>query len=501
MLKVLVVEDHCETRQVLRNALYGPFRVALAGNAAAALDWARRQPFDGALLDVRLPDSRGDELLRALRRLDPHLAAVLLTGFPTPELAIQALRGGAYKVLAKPPRLAQVRATLQEAIAAAQEQRLQALQPAAPPDGLDAALVGFSEPMQPVYEAIARLADDAVPVLLEGETGTGKELVARALHAYGCRKDRPFLPVNCAALPPTLAESALFGHEKGTFTGADGRRLGYFEQADGGTLFLDEINALPAELQPKLLRVLQEQRFQRLGGTEVVQTAARVVAASNQNLRALSAAGKFREDLYYRLAVWPIRLPPLRERGEDLPELVDALVRELCGRRNRTRLAVAPDVLERLRAYPWPGNVRELRNELERAVLMTPVGVLKVECLPDDVREGRVLQEEPPRDLRPPVAHPPLRELVRQRLQEGGERPYRKVLAEVDHVAVEEALALAGGSEHKASELLGMSRTTFRTKCQALQEPPAPRAAPTEGAPAPAEGSEGQQLSGSEGDP
>jgi two-component system nitrogen regulation response regulator GlnG len=467
MSRVLVVEDERWLLQLFQARFGALFEVVLAARAREALDQARGQTFDAALIDVRLPDGRGDELMLRLLQHDRCLAVILMSGFFTAELAMASLRRGAFKVLAKPLTMAATENALHSAIARSQQLRAQA----APPADVIAAtptagLAGRSPRMLALYEVVARLAGVDVPVLVHGETGTGKELVARALHEHSCRKDRPFVTLNCAALSATLIESELFGHEKGAFTGADRQQIGRFEQAQGGTLFLDEVGELPLDLQPKLLRVLQDQAFYRVGGTEVVRTDARIVAATNQDLEALCRAGKFRPDLYYRLTASAIPTPPLREHLEDLPDLVQGLLAYVCGHRRRPIPVVPPEFVELLQKHSWPGNVRELRNFLENAVTMTPVGLpLTVECLPEAVRAGPVsvaVAAPPPGD---PEA--PLRDFVRRRLQAGGPRLYHCLAGVLERLAAEEAFVLASGNRERATRLLGVGPKTLQARLRA----------------------------------
>src|SRR5262245_5634466 len=319
------------------------------------------------------------------------------------------------------------------------------------------AVVGFCPAMQEVYKAIGRVADQTFPVLITGESGTGKELVARAIYQHGPRAKAPFLALNCAAIPETLLESELFGHEKGAFTGAERRRIGKFEQCNGGTLFLDEIGDMPLPQQAKLLRVLQEQVFERVGGTETVRTDVRLIAATNRNLKAWSDEGKFRLDLYYRLGVFAINLPPLRERGEDLPLLVQFYLRRGSRELGREVREVAPEALARLRGYAWPGNVRELQSVLKQALLHVHGPVLLPDFLPElpDAPSAPVARMGGGFD---PEA------FLRRRLGPDSRDLYAEIHRELDRLVLPRVLEHTGGNQARAAVLLGIARHTLRTK-------------------------------------
>jgi two-component system nitrogen regulation response regulator GlnG len=326
------------------------------------------------------------------------------------------------------------------------------------------AIVGSCPAMQEVYKAIGRVADQTFPVLVTGESGTGKELVARAIYQHGSRAKAPFLALNCAAIPETLLESELFGHEKGAFTGADRRRIGKFEQVSGGTLLLDEIGDMSPPAQAKLLRVLQEQAFERLGGAETVRTDVRLIAATHRDLKAWSDEGKFRPDLYYRLGVFAIHLPPLRERGEDLALLVLFYLRRVSRELGRDVGEVAPEALERLRGYSWPGNVRELQSVLKQALLRAHGPVL----LPDFLPELPETPGEPAAPVAPPGGHLDLEPFLRQRLGPDSRDLYKETLRELDRLLLPRVLAYAGGNQHRAARLLGIARQTLRAKLRDL---------------------------------
>jgi two-component system response regulator AtoC len=369
---VLVVDDDPGTRKVARaNLGLEGFEVLLASSGAEAL--ARLAEADPLALvtDLKMPDLDGISLMAQVHAARPWLPVVLVTAHATVETAVEALRRGAVHYLTKPVRWDELALVLRHAVAQERARRdLTRLRGELEKVSGFEELVGDSPAMREVFRLVAQVAEADATVLLRGETGTGKELVARALHRRSPRRERPFVAVNCTAVPRDLMESEFFGHEKGAFTGAVARRLGRFEQADGGTLFLDEVGDLDLAIQAKLLRVLQERELTRVGGQKAEKVDVRIVAATNRDLEAGVKEGRFRDDLYYRLNVIPLRLPPLRERPGDLPALLDHFLRSFAERYGRDVPPPPPEVLATARAYPWPGNVRELRNLCERAALM-----------------------------------------------------------------------------------------------------------------------------------
>jgi DNA-binding NtrC family response regulator len=367
--RILLAEDN----EILRRAMALALResghlveAVTSGDAALArLRDATAEPLDAVITDLRLPRADGLAVLRVARERTPRPAVLIVTAFGSVDAAVEAMRQGAFDFLQKPIDVEQ----LELRVVAAVEHARSAESPA-PGRAAPVAIVGESAALREAIELARRVAPTRATVLLTGETGTGKELVAGLIHVLSPRAQRPFVKVNCAALPETLLESELFGHERGAFTGADRARVGRFEQADGGTLFLDEVGDMSPATQAKLLRVLQEQEFHRLGGTRTLRTDVRIVAATNQDLPAAVAAGRFREDLFFRLHVIAIHLPPLRERDGDVGPLATHLLGEAARELGRAGLRFAPEALEKLRAHAWPGNVRELRNAVERAALM-----------------------------------------------------------------------------------------------------------------------------------
>src|ERR1700756_3520653 len=382
---LLIDDDPALIPGQVRQAFPAPAtRVEVAATGAKGLQQIGAALPDVILLDLGLPDQSGLEVYQNIRRIDARIPVIFVTMAKTADAAIEAMKQGAFDYLFKPLDPHQLRRVVGEALEVARRMREPAVgaETAADPD-VDGAIVGACPAMREVYKAIGRVAAQNVPVLITGESGTGKELVARAIYQHGPRAKAPFLALNCAAIPEGLLESELFGHEKGAFTGADRRRIGKFEQVSGGTLFLDEIGDMPLAAQAKLLRVLQEQVFERVGGNETIRTDVRLIAATHRDLKAWSEGGKFRPDLYYRLGVFTIHLPPLRERDDDLLMLVQYYLRRFNRELGREVREVAPEALERLRSYSWPGNVRELESVLKQALLQASGPALLPAFLPE----------------------------------------------------------------------------------------------------------------------
>jgi nitrogen regulation protein NR(I) len=467
MSRLLVVDDEPSLRYSLEKSLQSAtLQVVTAANGAQGIEMVRRSPPDAVILDVRLTDMSGLEAFDQIRRIDPRLPVIFITAFTTTETAIEAMKRGAFEYLLKPVDFHQLREMVAKAIELSRLRHVPAVfaEDAIPDDAKVDRILGRTPAMQEVYKAIGRVAPLDVPVLILGESGTGKELVARAIYQHSRRNQGPFLAINCAAIPEGILESELFGHEKGAFTGADRRRIGKFEQADKGTLFLDEIGDMTPATQPKLLRLLQEQQFERVGGEETVCTDVRVLAATNQDLEGKVAAGRFRRDLLYRLQVFTIQLPPLRERKEDLPLLVGHILKLLNRELVKRVSSVAPDTMRLLEAYPWPGNVRELQSAIKYAYVQSPGEVILSDCLPAQIRgDAQSARLAPEEGGQLEVA-----EYVADLLRAGESDIYQKVSGAVDRVVMETVLRHVKGNQVHASEVLGISRTTLRTKLRAL---------------------------------
>jgi two-component system, NtrC family, response regulator AtoC len=395
--KILVVDDDAVARGLLAEALRKDgYAVDEAPDGAEAVECGRRTHFDVVLTDIRMGEVDGFAVLQEFKQHSPDTSIVLLTAFGSMEGAIEGIRQGAYDYLAKPFKKEQIRLVVQRSLEHSRLVRENARFRGELRDRQDLSrLVGSSPLMLEVYKLVARVSSGKSTVLVEGESGTGKELIARAIHANSLRRERSFVPVNCAALPDTLLESELFGHEKGAFTGAIGLKKGLFETAHEGTIFLDEIGDVGAGLQVKLLRVIQEQEVRRVGGTVSTKVDARIIAATNRDLSQLVREGEFREDLYYRLNVVRIVMPPLRERREDIPMLAHHFLQKVSSENGSVIRGFIPDTMAILQRYHWPGNVRELENVIERAASLTHGPLLHPDDLPDSVRQAPSNSLEP----------------------------------------------------------------------------------------------------------
>jgi two-component system, NtrC family, response regulator HydG len=442
--RLLVADDDPGLRESLERTLTREgYQVVLASDGRAALERVQSGGVDLILTDLKMPGLTGLELLRATKALTPDVDVILLTAFGTVEEAVKAMKDGAYDFLTKPFR----REQLLKLVGKALERRALITQNRALQQQLEdlrgkGQVIGVSPVFRRVMTLVEQIADSSATVLIQGESGTGKELVARAVHERSTRRNGPFVAVNCAALPETLLESELFGYEKGAFTGAAVRKEGRFELADGGTLFLDEVADLSAVTQPKILRVLQEGEFERLGATRTIKVDVRIVTATNQDLAQLVRDKKFREDLYYRLNVITINVPPLRERPEDIPLLAEHFLRIYAAKNNRKLEGFTPEARSRLESYSWPGNVRQLENVIERAVVLVREGRIDADALPAEIAGVK----RPPRDA--------ILELVGVPLQEIEER------------LLDETLRITGGNKTQAAKLLGIDVRTVARKLE-----------------------------------
>jgi two-component system response regulator PilR (NtrC family) len=443
---VLVIDDEEVMRDVLQTLLQrAGYAVQTANGGAEGLALARRHPFDAVIVDVMMPDIDGLQVLEALRQEDDALPVLVITAYASMDTAVRAMQRGAFDYITKPFKHEEVLTVLGNAIEQRRLREENRHLRAEGARGLDtlSAIVGRSPQMLQVFKLIAQAAPSRTTVLITGESGTGKELVARALHVNSTRADKAFVPVNSGNLPPDLLESTLFGHVKGAFTGAVAPKKGLFDLADQGTIFFDEIGNVPVETQAKLLRVMQEREFMRLGGMDTIRVDVRIIAATNVNLKDEMEAGRFREDLFYRLQVITIELPPLRSRTDDIPLLVHHFLDKYARDNGRAGMSVTPEALDLLVGYAWPGNVRELENVIERAVVLSVGPVVTADRLPDAVRglsAGRAVR---------PVALPPDGISLRDEV-DAYERQW-----------IEAALAAADGVQKRAAELLRIRPTTL----------------------------------------
>jgi len=462
MPSLLVVDDEPNILYAIAKSFRTEtLNVLTAQTAQQGLELIRSQRPDAVILDVRLSDMSGLEAFDRIRQIDARLPVIIITAFATTDTAIEAMKRGAFEYLLKPLDLPHLRQVVEEALKLGWLRHVPALIPGEIPTDRADLIVGRSPAMQEVYKAIGRVAAQDVTVLITGESGTGKELVVRSLYHHGARARAPLLAINCAAIPETLLESELFGHERGAFTGAEHRRIGKFEQAHRGTLFLDEIGDMSPSTQAKVLRLLQEQRFERVGGNETIQTDVRLIAATNKDLEAEVAAGRFRGDLYYRLNVFNIHLPSLRQRKEDIPLLVDYFLRQFSGTMNRNVQGIAPEALSCLQEHDWPGNVRQLQGVIKYALIKSAGDVLTLENLPGNLHSGR---SSVPLHSSPMPGTLDVAGLTNRLLDAGEEEIYRRVCHEVDRVVLEAVLRHVKGNQVQASGLLGISRTTLRAK-------------------------------------
>jgi two-component system nitrogen regulation response regulator GlnG len=460
--RILIADDEDSLRWVLEKGLrQAGHEVDAAKDGESALRAFEAEPYDLVFLDVRMPGMDGLTALGKLRQIRPDANVIVMTAHGTMETAIQAMQRGAYDYLAKPFDLDEVLLLTERALEARRlTQEVARLRTGLQEVKEFSALIGRHPRMQEVYKAIGRIAGSDVTVLLRGESGTGKELVARAIHHYSRRSGRAFVAVSCAAIPATLLESEMFGHERGAFTDAKERRLGKIELAQGGTLYLDEIGDMPVELQTKLLRALQERTIERVGGQESIRVDVRVLAATNRDLEAAIRQGAFREDLYYRLNVVTLNLPPLRERRRDVPLLVEHFLAKYAD--SLGERGVAPDALDRLVGHEWPGNVRELENVIQRAMVLAQNGVILPEHLPigpvsaaASVAVDATLEE---------IIERKLLECVRGLRERASANLYDLIIGLVEKPLLRAVLRETAGNQVRAAQILGINRNTLRKK-------------------------------------
>jgi DNA-binding NtrC family response regulator len=462
-MKLLLIDDDPGViPDQVRAAFPAPkHRVEVASTGSAGIACLHASAPDVILLDLRLPDASGLEVLERIKAIDARIPVIFITMAKTADSAIEAMKRGAFDYLCKPLNVENLRRVAGEAAELARLRAPVALAQEGAETDIDGALCGTCPAMLDVYKAIGRVAAQDVTVLITGESGTGKELVARAIFQHSARSKGPFLALNCAAIPEQLLESELFGHERGAFTGADRRRIGKFEQCRGGTLLLDEIGDMPIGLQAKILRVLQEQTFERVGGSETIQTDVRIIASTHRDLRERAAQERFRADLYYRLGVFTIQLPSLRERGDDLPMLVHHYLRRFNKELGRSIVTVTPDAMDRLLAHDWPGNVRELQSALKIALLQSSGSSLLSSFLPP-------LSDPQRKSSSPSGFAPDLESLIDARLSTDAVDLYAELHGLVDRVLLARVVEFTHGNHRDAARLLGISRQTLRVKMRAL---------------------------------
>ncbi len=446
METILIVDDE-KNYLVVLEAILGPegYEIITADNAHEALRMVREADLDLVITDVKMPGIDGIELLAECKKVKPDLPVIMMTAYGTIEMAVEAMRKDAYDYITKPFQNEQLKLTIKKALEQyrlVKENRL--LSEALLDRYKYGNMVGKSKPMLKIYDLISKVAQSKASVLITGPSGTGKELIAKAIHYNSPRNERPFVSINCGALTETLLESELFGHEKGAFTGAVAMKKGRFEMADGGTLFLDEVGDMSPPLQVKLLRVLQEMEFERVGGTRTITVDVRVLSASNRNVKDDVAKGKFREDLFYRLNVMNIEVPPLRERVDDIPLLVSHFIEKYSDSDRTDKIELSPEVMKVLYAYPWPGNVRELENVIERAAVLNSDGVIKLDDLPDELVEAEAefdVERFVPLNV-----------------------PLPKALEKIEEKLIMRALAQCNNVQAHAAEMLGINKSLIQHK-------------------------------------
>ncbi len=466
MERILIVDDDLSLNHFLTRALtQKEYQTLSAPTGGEAVSLLHREHVDLVLLDNRLPDRRGLEILLDMKRDFPKLCVIIMTAFGTTETAIEAMRRGAFDYILKPFELDEILELVAKGLEA---HHLMSRAVAIPslsefPEESDR-IIGKSRVMQEVYKMIGQVAGNDVTVLIRGESGTGKELVARAIYHYSRRKDRPFLAINCAAIPETLLESELFGHEKGAFTGATKRRIGKFEQCDRGTILLDEIGDMSLATQAKILRVLQEGEFERVGGNETIKVDVRVLTSTNRNLEDLIHQGRFRADLYYRLKIMSVTLPPLRERKEDIRELTEYFFHLFSRQLNVKVSHMDPALFEKLASFHWPGNVRELANTVKRSLILCKGNILTEEDIAFDV-EGELppfVNEVEMEKVLGKMLDPLFSDIGR--LWAKGLHP--NLLEKVEKLLIQKALREVKGNQVQAAKLLGISRNTLRNRIE-----------------------------------
>jgi nitrogen regulation protein NR(I) len=469
MPTLLVVDDERNVLYALEKGLRADgLRILTAQTGKAGIEVARRENPDAVLLDVRLPDLSGLEVIKELRRADPKLPVIVMTTHGTAETAIEAMQRGAFDYLLKPWDLDELTAVVGKALEAGRLAHVRTvIQPETEPDERVDHVIGRSQPMQAIFKEVGRIAAQDVTVLILGESGTGKELIARAIYDHSRRSDQAFLAINCAAIPETLLESELFGHEKGAFTGADRVRVGKFEQAHRGTLFLDEIGDAAPATQAKILRVLQDGKFERVGGNQTIEVDVRILAATSRNLEQAIERKEFRPDLFFRLNTFTLTLPPLRDRPSDIPLLAEHFLKRFRRELGVDVRGIAPDALQALQKHAWPGNVRELESAIKFALVHTSGEIVTPESLPASVLGDS--REAPARSVAGrPNELGDVRHLVQDLLSQGAADLNSEVHAAVDRILLQEVLASVGGHQARAAEILGLSRNTLRTRLQEL---------------------------------
>ncbi len=463
MQTILIVDDDKSIRYSLKRMLEGSFSILTAQNGEEALQRVRDGSPDLVIMDIKMPGPTGIEVLKEIRQIDAKSLVILMTAYGTTETAIEAMKHGAYDYIVKPFPIPQMKELVEKAISLRKLMKQGVTYAQMDDQGEqreEERIVGTSFKMQEIYKLVGQISQSDITVLVRGESGTGKELLARAIYHHSRRADQTFLPINCAAIPDTLLESELFGHEKGAFTGAISRRIGKLEQCQGGTIFLDEIGDMSLPTQAKLLRVIQEKSFERLGGMETIKVDVRFIVATNKDLETAISSGQFREDLYYRLNVVSILVPPLRERKEDLPDLVSYFLKVFNREVKKRVSGISPGAMNKILAYGWPGNVRQLENVLKRAVVL---------CQGEWILEDQLLLEKSweksaPETFLADKHFEDLLDILFEELSTPGALQEIDMLSAIEKGMILRALQKTKGNQVHAAQLLGMNRSTLRGK-------------------------------------
>jgi len=460
---ILIIDDDDQLRRSFEKLLKQEgYAVECAPSGEAGLKAVESKIPDLVILDMRLPGMSGMDTFQSIQKMDSKIPVIIMTAYGTTETAIEATKMGAFDYILKPFDIPDMLNVITQALEAGRFMR-STVEMNAPPEKFSSeAIIGRSRAMQDVYKAIGRVAATDATILIRGESGTGKELVARAVYQHSQRMGKPFLVINCVAIPETLLESELFGYEKGAFTGATHRRVGKIEQASRGTIFLDEIGDMPTSIQAKILRLLQERSIERIGGRETIPVDVRIIAATNRDLEGALEKERFREDLYYRLKVVTIWLPPLKDRAEDIPMLVTYFISRYAEEIGMENPGISEGAMDMLKTYHWPGNVRELGNTIQKALIFSRGAPISPEGITQAISgrdPGRTLQEE--------VGHQGIRQWAREALRaEGGENLFERQMDRFASILISEALIMAGGNRSKAAKILGLSRPTLHSRIE-----------------------------------
>ena len=466
MPHILVIDDDAAVRDILEDFLHlKGFEVSVTGDGESGASLIQERRFDLFLVDLVLPGIGGMEVIKEVYSRQINIPAIVITGNGAIETAVEAIKLGAFDYITKPFVLEELFLVVQRALDFSKlKQENLSLKRQLKQRYDFQGLIGSSPEMQKVYGLIKKISDTDATILIQGESGTGKELIAKTIHFNSSRAQHPFLPFNCAAIPKDLLESELFGHERGAFTGAFNTRIGRFERAHGGTILLDEIGELHPSFQVKLLRVLQEREFERVGGSKTIKVDVRILAATNKNLEKETKAGNFREDLFYRLNVIPLHIPPLRERREDIPLLAEYFLSYFAKKRKRENIRMVPEVFHLFSQYPWPGNVRELENLIERVVILSEDGLIEPKDLPQRFQEFQGIPGQE-KTGSPLLSAEPEREVL---LPDQGVN-MNTLVEEMEKSLIQQAIRKSKGVKSKAAELLGLKRTTLLEKMKKFE--------------------------------